>query len=489
MSRVRTILALVALGTMAGALPASAQKPSDNRFTRGVALYLSQAAQAPTPADKERLYEQGVELAQEGLAENQSNPKLYMLLGRAYAALSRTGEAADAWDRALELYPEYEEELARDRQNAWIRSYNAGVTAAQQGDMEAAEEHYAQADRVFGDRPEAKLNLGTLMASQGRDEEAISYFESALEIMNSEVGERLKELDEEAFESNRRAAVFNLAQVLARAGREEEAVEAYRAHLENSPQDMTAIGNLGVVLSQLGRTDEVAELYGGALDRDDLEADDYFRLGVGLFAAERYEEAHTAFAKSLERNPHSRDARYNMANSIYAQARSLEDGLVEAGESPEGETREKLVGYYTELREHTSRLREIDPNHEGILALSAQAARSLSDLAPSGSADAERQSTADLLQARQDLVFAVDDVDMVLDDDFVIVSGTVTNLAGAGGDPVTLRLTVVDEEGVELATEDVAVTLPAADASTEWEVELRVAEGAAPAGWRYEVVN
>lgn len=489
MSRVRMILALVALGAMAGAAPASAQEPSDNRFTRGVALYLAQAGQAANTEDKQKLYEQAVELAEEGLAEDATNPKLYLLIGRAYAALSRTGEAADAWDRAIEIYPEYEEELERDRQNAWIRSYNAGVTAVQQGDMAAAEEHYKQADRAFQARPEAKLNLGTLMASQGRDEEAIPYFEEALEIMNSEAGERLKERDEEAFEANRRAAVFNLAQVLARAGREEEAAEAYRVYLETSPEDITAVADLGVVLNQLGRTDEVADLYGDALEREDLTADDYFRLGIGLFGAERYDKAQTAFARSLERNPHSRNTRYNMANSIYAHARSIEDGIVAAGESAQGETREQLLELYSDLREQTDALREMDPNHEGILALAAQAARSLSDLESEPAAAELRQETADLLQARQDLVFGVDEVELAVDEGSAVVTGNVTNLKGTEGDAVTLRLTVLDAEGVEVAADDVTLTLPAVDATTRWEAELQVPDAAVPVAWRYEVVS
>ncbi|MEN8374433.1 MAG: tetratricopeptide repeat protein [Gemmatimonadota bacterium] len=490
MSRVRMILTLVALGSMVGALPASAQKPSDNRYTRGVALYISQARQKANPDDKKKLFQQAIDLAQDGMSANANNPRLYLLLGRAYAELNQVGEAAGAWDRAIELYPEYEEELSTDRHNAWVRAYNAGATASQQGDMETAEAHYRGADKVFQGRPEAKLNLGTMLAAEGEDEESVTFFQGALEIMDGPEGEKLREANEEAFDNNRRVAVFNMAQVLARSDRGEEAVQAYRDYLEINPEDMTALGNLGVVLGQLGQTDEVAELYAGALERDDLSGDEYFRLGVGLFGAERYEEARTAFAKSLDKNPHSRDTRYNMANSVYALARAIEERLVEAGAAPEGDDRDDLATYYGELREQAGALREMDPYNENILALAAQAVRSLSDLeADEAAADALRQETANILERRAGLAFSVEGVDMEVDDDFVILSGTAVNIAGAEGDPATLRFVVVDEDGVELTTGEVALTLPAEDGSTPWELELPFDSETRPAGWRYEVAE
>ncbi|HSM36670.1 MAG TPA: tetratricopeptide repeat protein [Longimicrobiales bacterium] len=489
MSRVRMILALVALGTMAGALPVQAQEPSDNRFTRSVALYLRQADDAANPEDKNRLYEQAIESAQEGL-EDGSNPKLLMLLGRVYAALGRTAEAADVWDRAIDLYPPYEEELARDRQNAWVRSYNAAVNASRQGDNEAAVEHYKSADMIFQGRPEAKLNLGNLMAIQGEDEQAIEYLRGALEIMDSEDAEQLRERDPEAFDANRRAAVFNLAQVLARADRREEAVEAYQEYLEHSPEDMIALGNLGVVLSNLGRDEEVADLYGEALERDDLTAADYFRLGLGLFEAERYEQAQTAFEKSLDKNPYDRDARYNLANTVYARARAIQDELVEAGESPDAEQRAGLIEFYGALKEHADALAEVDPQNESIVALQAQAARSLSDLEEDQAAsDALRAETSRILERRQSLAYAIDNVSMEVDGGYVIVTGTVVNINGTEGDPVTLHMVAVDESGAAVAEGDVTINLPAADATAEWEAEMQLSEEITPAGWRYEVAG
>lgn len=488
MSRVRMILALAALGSMAGVLPAQAQEPSDNRYTRSVALYMSQANQAPTQEAKNRLYQQGIESAQEGLADDASNPKLHMLLGRAYALLGRTAEAAEAWDRAIELYPPYEEELATDRQNAWIRSYNAAVSASRQGDMEVAERHFRDATLVFDGRYEAKLNLGNLMATLERDEEAIQYLEETLAFMESDKAEPMRERDEDAFENNRRAAVFNLAQVLARAGREEDAVTAYETYLADNPDDMTALGNLGVVLNQLGRAEEVADLYGAALERDDLESEEYFRLGLGLFAAQRYDQARTAFARALELNPYSRDARYNLANSVYALARGIQDELVEAGGSPDPETRARLVELYGELREHTGALREIDPQSEDVLALAAQASRSLSDLEEDQAASDElRGETSRILEARQGLGWAIDDVEMEVDGSYVIVSGSVVNIDGTEGQPVTLRVTAVAADGAALAQGDVTITLPAVDATSAWEAELQMGAEATPAGWRYEV--
>ena len=69
------------------------------------------------------------------------------------------------------------------------------------------------------------------------------------------------------------AAHNNLASLLARAGKHEEAAAHYRQTLANDPQHPTARLNLGRVLGLLGRREEARAVLQQALDRAERAGD------------------------------------------------------------------------------------------------------------------------------------------------------------------------------------------------------------------------
>ena len=148
-------------------------------------------------------------------------------------------------------------------------------------------------------------------------DDAVDWYRVALEMLRGPLFEEQTPENQMTWAENEEIAAFNLAQILANAGRNEEAETAYRTYLERSPDNVTALSNLAVVLMGMDRNDEAAEIYQGLLARTDLDARDYYVTGIGLYNAENYSMAAQAFGRSYELIPESRDALYNYAQALY----------------------------------------------------------------------------------------------------------------------------------------------------------------------------
>jgi tetratricopeptide (TPR) repeat protein len=104
-----------------------------------------------------------------------------------------------------------------------------GAHAAEAGDLEQALAHYRRALAHDPDYLKARNNLGTTLASLGRDAEAVDAYVRVLE------GDPLHS-----------GARFNLANSLRRLGRLEEAIAGYREVLQEDPEDSDARFNLAL---------------------------------------------------------------------------------------------------------------------------------------------------------------------------------------------------------------------------------------------------
>ena len=91
-------------------------------------------------------------------------------------------------------------------------------------------------------------NLGNLKLDQGKPEEALIHFRFAQELV-----------------PDRATVLHDTATALARLGRLEEAVQAYRASLAQDGQSATCWNNLGWVLFQLGRPQEAIDKFRRAI--------------------------------------------------------------------------------------------------------------------------------------------------------------------------------------------------------------------------------
>ena len=176
----------------------------------------------------------------------------------------------------------------------------------------------------------ARNNLGTTLLDQGRLNEALSYFEQALEenpnkaeIYNN-IGNTLLQLGrvDESFsplqkaldlDPNRPDVRSNLGNALLRTGRLEESIVQLRAALNVQPDYVFALNHLGAALLLAGRADESVECLTKAIATDPNYLSARFNLANTLLQLRRVDEAVSELQKALVIGPNNPEAHKNLA--------------------------------------------------------------------------------------------------------------------------------------------------------------------------------
>lgn len=482
------LTAAVATGcATAGAGGPGAERPRDDSDTRAASVYLAQAALAEGEAARSH-YEQALVSAHSALERDPNNPRAYLIAGQAAVGTGDWVQADTMFARAEELHPAFTDQIAAEREEGWVMAYNVGAEALNEGDYSGAIEGFRGADLLFQGRPEARMALGMLYAREGDTEAAIEAYRGMLDILAQPPPVDLPEEQLEAWEQDRQSGTFNLANLLAQAGRYGEAADQLTQFLEESPASMDqstrrqAMTARATFLGQAGRGEEAEELYEELMAQEDLGTSEYFQIGIGLFNSGEYERAAEAFATAARMNPHSRDAHLNLVQSLYTAALDLE----EEPQTPERDAR--LRDMYEDLLAAADRVSELDPLNRNLLSFTLRAYRAKADLSDAAEADRLLRRSQDVFRAYQEQPFEVSDIMIAFGvDDQAVIEGVVTNLTAAAGEEVALQFTIVDMDGNVLDTATARATLAAAEESTQFSTEVDLS-GGEMAGWRYEVV-
>ena len=429
--------------------------PRDNMFTRTAALALSQAMQNADPSERDARYQDALLASLDGIENQPDNPQSYRQAGEAYVGLNDLAGADSMWTRAEELYPLYSFDLNPLREQQWVNQYNLAVNQIQAGDMEGAVGLLEAAHAIYKGRPEAMLNLGSIHAQLANDDDAVRWYRTALELLRGPSFDTQPEDVQAMWSENEEIAAFNLAQILATAGRNEEAEAAYRTYLERNPDNVTALSNLAVVLMGMDRNDEAATIYEGLLARTDLDSRDYYVTGIGLYNAENYSMAAQAFGRSYELIPQSRDALYNYAQALY------------------------LAGELDELYPAALSLREMDPYNNNVYRLLAQGLMAQGD-----TTEAARVLEEDM----SNLEFEIEGTILQpFGGGGGVVNGELLNHSLAEGGAIDIRVFFYGTDGTEIGIQDVSVPVPAAEMREIFRVELDSDQDVV--AYRYEVIS
>lgn len=467
-------MGLLMLGA-ALAVPAVAHaqsKPSSSMHTRSAEVYLRDAR--ASPADKEELLQKAVEVLSEG---DKENPRVWLLLGQAYALQEDAVGADSAFDRAESLYPEYEAEIEPLRENLWASLYNAAVASLQANALDEALSRFEQADAIYRGRPEALMAMAPLYVRRNDYAKAEAAYRAVLEVVRAAPEDLEPELRTE-WESFEEVAIGEIGTLLGAQQKYDEAAAFYRELLAADPQNTAAKTELAVALSRAGQADEAATLYAELLAEPSLDEAALFNIGVGLYRAEQFESAAQAFRRALERNPHANETRYNLGQAVYASAAAAEQGAKDPA---------VLRPLYEELSEVAKALTAADPNNRNAWIMLAQAQRSLVDMTEGPTGQELRNDMVRALEAAEALTFEVTDVSMRPTETGVQLTGGVVNLKLEPGTPVRLRFTLVDTSGASIASQEAQVTAPAVDEAVEFTIEIPTEANIA--GWKYERVE
>jgi len=159
----------------------------------------------------------------------------------------------------------------------------------------------------------AYSDLGVALAAQGRFDEAIANFYSAIQI-----------------NPNYDKALNNLGIALAAQGRFEEAIKNFRQAIQINPNSAAALDNLGNALAAKGRLEEAIENYRQAIQVNPNRPETFFHLGMTLGQSGRPREAAAQYREALRLNPNLAGALNNLA---WVLAASPDDGLRNGAEA------------------------------------------------------------------------------------------------------------------------------------------------------------
>jgi tetratricopeptide (TPR) repeat protein len=385
-------------------LPTMASAQRDTRYTREATKFIGLAMTRQDDAQRVEMYREAMTHLREGMERDADNAKVWLLAGTVLATLGEMQEADQAFARAVQMHPEYAEEIAAEREAAWVQAFNEGLGLMDEQRYDDAILKMESAQVIYNQRPEALMNLGALYANTGDMPAARRSFEKAIEASK---GPLFSELDEETRDMwlrYRDMAAVNIAQIIA------------------------------------------AE-------------------GVESFSAENFVQAEEQFRRATEINPHARDYWFNYLQGVWAQVNQYEDAI-EEDNADAAEARRNLPALYDRALEIVEKTRAFDPTSEVLFRVEAQAKRMKGELA--GTAEAGQQAAYAALERMDALPVTLDNILVYSDGAGIVIEGLIKNRKAAAGAPVQIRFTLLGVDGGEIGTETLSVNAPDVDTQAEF---------------------
>ena len=221
------------------------------------------------------------------LSSLDATPKSSVLLynlGVAFAEAGDTSKAADYYQRAIALKPDYTSAII-----------NLGNLFQNQANYSQAEGLYKRAISLDPQDPDAWVNLGNLYLHLALTQQAKSAYEKAI-----------------ALKSNDIEAIIDLGAVLQRSGDFSAAEEAYQRAIAVDPSQAAAYCDLGALFLQQGNLAAAREQLIKAIEHNSSYALAYFDLGVVYEQTGSRNLAVEMYKKALDIQPDYQHARSNL---------------------------------------------------------------------------------------------------------------------------------------------------------------------------------
>jgi tetratricopeptide (TPR) repeat protein len=331
---VNTKIVLAACLLALGISPAGAQEPTVNdRVVQGLpskyvpptcglkaghfkvssgATYLKTGIETSVQSNKTRALASGQKVLLEALQQNgqEKNPAAWYYLGRIYLQQGDLAGADSAFTKAEALSPACKQDISAQRYNGWVPLVNAGINFSKEQKTDSALALFRQANTIYRDKPQAYSAAAVILANNKMDDSAIVYLQKAVEIATA------ANLADE-----RNQATFNLAAVLQRQNRNEEATAALEQYVGWVPTDKEAKRALAGLYRATGKVDkakaleaEVGVAPAAASPAGSGQAG-AMNAAIALYNGKKYDSAATAFEQIVAADPYNRDALYGLANS------------------------------------------------------------------------------------------------------------------------------------------------------------------------------
>jgi len=286
----------------------AADAPPARRGTVPIAAY------AAVGRARVALQQGQVELARQALervvADAPQFGAAHRLLGDTYRRLGRAHDASFHLARAAAL-PAYNappdrmvDALARESRSSVLLLKQASAADLVR-DGRWREYLVRRALEFNEDNPDVVYEMGAVLQQLKRTEEALTYFNRHLEMVNDD-----------------QQTLVQIGKCYADLGRFEEA-EAVLRRAVGGADDAVGFYNLGYVVEQRGRAAEAERLYGRALELNPGLAGAHTNLGTALARQGRFAEAVGHLAEALRLEPGSAAA-YNNLGGVFLQQRQVD---------------------------------------------------------------------------------------------------------------------------------------------------------------------
>ena len=419
-ARAFALVALVILPTAAHAQ----KEPPHTKETKNVEKFVGLALTRTDPAQKRTFLEQALAPMREAMTKDPGNARVWLLAGHVLSGLGQFAAADSAFDRASELYPEYNDQIETERHTAWEGAFNNAVTLLNSQKTDEGIRALEEAEVIYDLRPEAKYYLGLFAMQKEESEKAERWLKASMASVQGPLRAKLQPAaveDWDRLANNAKVKISNLI--------------AYR--------------------------------------------------GAQLYDRQQYDSAAVLFAQAREMSRPSRDHLFNMLQSQYARALQLDK---ERANKKDAALDKQAGTLYTSIIALTDTLRSFDPLNEDIFFFSSRGYKVLSELTTDAATKGKHIATLRAINTEyEQLPFLVNDIQIAEGDTSAVVKGNITNKLLKAGATGTMTFELLGLDGSVIGSAPVNFTVPAEAKDAKIAFEVTVPMSAPLAGWRYKI--
>jgi tetratricopeptide (TPR) repeat protein len=221
---------------------------------------------------------------------------LAVLMGCAYRQASFWCDSETLWNHTLEC----------TTQNFTAHN-NLGTVLATEGRFDDAITHFKKAMTIAPDAPMTYSNMGSILLAAGHPKAAMDCFKKAI-----------------ALDPDYTDAHDRLGMLLANSGHSEEAIPHFESSLRINPNNAETHYDLGKALMAIGRQDEAKRHFQKGAEIDPDYAVSHHQLGVITAHRGLFMEAAEHFQRALDANPDFLEARNDLAKLLADHGRIKE---------------------------------------------------------------------------------------------------------------------------------------------------------------------
>ena len=192
---------------------------------------------------------------------------------------------------------------------AWMAHSNLGTLLAAEGKFDEAIDHCSEALRINPTHAWIHGALANALVGQGRSDAAIPHFYEAV---------RLKPDFAEAHN--------DLGLALKKQGRVDKTISHFSEAVKIEPEFVEACLNLGLTLAEQGRINQAVHHFSEVVRLEPDSADGHYSLGLGLALLGNRDRAVFHFSETLRIRPHHAEAHLNLGAVLASQGR-LDDAI------------------------------------------------------------------------------------------------------------------------------------------------------------------